>query len=507
MSPLDVVVDGTKSEWNKEWVIVRSFVNKYNLAAKYPEYKEKILGMRTKEAGSVFRLSTFSNDQTDDIPVYEFYHEKCDALPNGRYLLFVSDDVVLMDIDLPYREVPVFRISPNNIMGTPYGYSPMFDIFPIQEGINSMASMIMTNNNAFGVQNIWVKRGSGIDLVNLGGAMNVIESDDKPEPIQLTASSPEAYKWLDFLIQSGETISGVSSVTRGQPEASLKSGAALALVQSMSLQFISGLQQSYIRLIEEVGTTLIQILKDYATTPKVIAIVGKNNRSLLKEFTGENISAINRVVVDVGNPLSRTIAGRVEIAQQMLQMQLIKNPQDYFTILETGRLETAYDGERLENLNIQRENERMLEGTVPLVSPMDSHRIHIMEHRSVLSDPELREGNPDLVNAVMEHVNDHLNMLRQADPDLLAIIGEQALAPAGANQAMPGTPGGDGMSQPPLGSLEESTISSVTQGQSGTPSAGEQISGQNVQEQIPQPAKPAGQFENLPTNPQDLIPR
>ena len=75
-----------------------------------------------------------------------------------------------------------------------------------------------------------------------------------------------------MLIQSMETISGISSVTRGNPEASLKSGTALALIQSMSLQFISGLQQNYVKLIEDVGTNLINILKDYAKTPKTIAI-------------------------------------------------------------------------------------------------------------------------------------------------------------------------------------------------------------------------------------------
>jgi hypothetical protein len=417
-------------------------------------------------------------------------------------MLFVSDDVILMDMDLQYREVPIFRIAPNNIMGTPYGYSPMFDIFPIQEGINTMASMIMTNNNAFGVQNIWVPRNSGINLVSLGGAMNVIESDQKPEPIQLTASSPEAYKWLDFLIQSSEVISGVSSVTRGQPEASLESGAALALVQSMSLQFISGLQQSYIRLIEEVGTSLIQILKDYSTTPKVVAIVGKNNRSLLKEFTGESVSAINRVVVDVGNPLSRTIAGRVEIANNMMQMQVIKNPQDYFTVLETGRLDSMFEGEKQENLNIQRENEKFLEGEVPLVSPLDSHSIHIMEHRSVLSDPDLR-NDPKLVNAVMNHIAEHMRMLRETDPDLLAMVGQQALPPVGANGPLPGQPGGDGITSPPP---TNDTTQQTMQGQSATPSPGEQISGTNLQDQIPEPATPPGQFKNLPTNPQDLIP-
>ena len=180
----------------------------------------------------------------------------------------------------------------------------------------------MTNQNAFLVQSLYVPRGADISVNTLGEGMNIVEGNAKPEPLQMSATPAEAFEFLKEIVQSMETLSGVNSVARGNPEASLKSGTALALVQSMALQFMSGLQQSYIKLIEDTGSSLIQILKDFAAAPRVIAIVGKNNRPLLREFTGESISAINRVVVDVGNPLSRSIAGRVQMAEQLLQIKL-----------------------------------------------------------------------------------------------------------------------------------------------------------------------------------------
>jgi carbon monoxide dehydrogenase subunit G len=235
----------------------------------------------------------------------------------------------------------------------------MFDVFPIQEGINSLYSTIMTNQNAFGVQNLFVPRDSDIAIASLQAGMNIIEGNSKPEPINFTQTPGEVFKFLEMLIQTAETISGVNSVARGNPEASLKSGTALALVQSMSLQFMSGLQQSYVKMIEDVGTALITMLKDFAVTPKVVALVGKNNRPLLKEFTGEEISSINRVVVDVGNPLSKTIAGRVQMAEQMLQMNMFKNPQEYLQVINTGRLDAMFEGEMNELFLIRSENERL----------------------------------------------------------------------------------------------------------------------------------------------------
>lgn len=507
LSPFDVVVDGTKEAWDNDWVMIRTFKNRFDLMAKYPEMADKIKGLPNKNQSSVYRLAVFSNDDTDDIPVYEFYHKRTEAMPDGRYLLFLDGDIVLLDAPMPYRVIPVFRIAPSDIMGTPYGYTPMFDIFPIQEGINSLYSTIMTNQNAFGVQNLFVPKDSDIAFESLQAGMNIIQGNTKPEPINLTQTPAEIFKFLEMLIGAAETVSGVNSVARGNPEASLKSGAALALVQSMSLQFISGLQQSYVKLIEDVGTALISILKDFATTPKVIALVGKNNKAELKEFTGEQISAINRVVVDVGNPLARTIAGRVQMAEQLLQMNLIKSPQQYFQVMNTGRLDTMYEGEERELLLIKSENERLMEGEMVLAASLDAHRQHIMEHKAVLADPDLRKDNA-LVNNVLTHITQHIDLLRNTDPDLLALIGEQPLPPL--QQPMAPTPTGESIpvqgqqAGPPNRTLERSPMNDIMAAQGG---AGQETiqSMEGIPAELPKMPKPPAPFQNLPTNPQEMV--
>lgn len=450
LSPMDVVVDGTKESWNNEWILTRTYANRFNLMAKYPEHADKIKGLPSKNDATNYRLTVFTNDDTDDVAVYEFFHKRTEAMPDGRYLLFVDSDIVLLDTKMPYRTMPIFRIAANDILGTPYGYSPIFDVFPLQEAMNALYSSIMTNQNAFGVQNVFVPRNANLSVANLDSGMNVIEGDAEPKPLNLANTPKEIFDFLQMLIRDSETISGVNSVARGNPESSLKSGTALALVQSMSLQFMSGLQQSYVKLIEDVGTALLQILKDFATTPKVIAMVGKNNRSYLREFTGESISAINRVVVDVGNPLSRTLAGRVQMAEQMMQMKLIVDPKQYFQILETGRLEVSFEGEMSELLLIKSENEKLLDGDNPIVSPLDEHKTHIMEHRAVLADPDLR-SDPVLVKVVLDHIENHMNMLKNTDPALLNLIGEQSLAPPPPGPP-PGMPAGpSGPVPPPMG--------------------------------------------------------
>jgi hypothetical protein len=504
LSPFDVAMDGNKESQNHDWLLPRTWKSKYDLAAKYPEHADKILALPTKsELENYKSFDTGLFQDTDDVAVYEFYHRRSEAMPDGRYLVFLSEDIVLYDGPLPYRVIPIFRIAPADILGTPYGYTTVFDLLPMQQAINSLYSTILTNQNAFGVQNILVPRGSDIAISQLSGGLNIIEANIQngmePKALNLTNTPAEIFQFAEMLKTEMEVISGVNSVARGQPEASLKSGSALALVQSMAIQFMSGLAASYVALIEDVGTAMILALRDFAAVPRVAAIVGRANRSYMKEFKGDDLSNVNRVIVDVGNPLARTTAGRVEMAKELLQMQAITNATQYFTVINTGKLDVMFEGEQAEMLLIKGENEKMMEGQDVPVIDLDNHKEHIQEHKAILSDPDLRQ-NPQLTKLVLDHIQGHIMALRNADPDLLGLLGQQPLAPPqpppGAQPpAGPGGPSGpggpppspDGGSAPPAGPT--------------VPAAGPT---QPPTGRLPAMPKPPGEFSNLPTNPADV---
>jgi hypothetical protein len=493
VSPFDVVFDSTKEDPSKhEWVLVRSFKNRFDLAAKYPEHEDEILKQETKSDKERYNLHNAFGEQTDDISVYEFYHKKTESMTDGRYLLFIESNTILMDAPMPYRKLPIYRISPGDILGTPYGYTDTFDLLPIQDALNSLYSTILTNQNTFGVQNILSPRGTDVNPSALSGGLNFIEYNaqvGKPEALNLTSTPPEIFNFIGVLEKAMETVSGVNSVSRGNPEASLQSGNALALVQSMSIQFISGLQQSYVKLIEDVGTGLIQMLQDFASVPRIATIVGVSNRTYMKEFTGDDLSSINRIIVDVGNPLARTTAGRVQMAEQMLQMQIIKTPEQYISVINTGKLETMTDGIDRQLLLVKAENEKMVRGTPVQALAIEPHSLHIKEHRDVLADPDLKE-NPQLVSIILDHINEHLQLLRTTDPELLMHIGEQPLGPVGGSPANQPDPNQQ-INQGAMGDNPE-----VMQQQPAAPDIN-----------LPQPASPPAPFENMPTDPAQLLPQ
>jgi hypothetical protein len=451
LSCFDVVFDPTKEHTDHDWITTRSFKNKYDMSAKYPEFEDRITALGTNTVNKTKLFDSFGYNDSDDVPVYEFYHKRTESMPDGRYMLMLADDIVLIDSPLPYRRIPVYRVAPSNILGTPFGYTPMFDILPIQDAVDSLYSTILTNQTAFGVQNVVVPKGADVNINSLAGGLNIIEMNmqmGRPEPLNLTATPAEVFNFLGSLERVMETISGVNSVARGNPEPSLRSGSALALVQSMTLQFMSGLQQEYVKLMEDLGTGLIDLLKDFASVPRVAMIGGKNNKPYMKEFVGEDLSGINRVVVDVGNPLMKTTAGRVQMADNLLQYGVIKDPRQYFEVISSGNLDTATEDLQRQDLLIRAENEMLVSGEKPMAIAVDDHAAHIMDHRGVLSDPDLRK-DALLVQNTLTHIQEHIELLKSTDPNLLMLIGQQSLQapPVPEGQAMnpgelpPGTEG------------------------------------------------------------------
>lgn len=440
------------------WAAPRRWVNKWDLAAKYPESVEDILSAPTRLGANMkghwvlgYSHGTDVFEQ-DEVEVFEFLHKPTEALPAGRRCLFVGG-AVLDDGPMPYRRMPIFRMQAGMQDGSCFGYTMTFDLTPIQAAVDSLASTIASNQAAFGVQSILIPKGSSIDKTQVSKGLQVLSYDmalGKPEALQLTKTAPETFTFLASLVSAMETLSGVSSVVRGDPQASLKSGSALAMVASQALQYTVDLQASYIALLEDVTTGAIEDYQDFATLPQVALIAGKSNRSRAKEWVGEDLKGVTRVTIDVGNALSKTLAGRSDIASQLLQTGLIKDPREFIEVLVTGRLEPVTEGSYSEMLLVRSENERMSEGVQCGVLDTDDHVLHIKEHRVIVASPSARE-EPEVVAAYVDHQAKHMEALRLTDPLLLSVLG---IAVPPDNVGAPPPAIGPGAGPPPPGVAE-----------------------------------------------------
>lgn len=440
--PIDVIRD-TKLESfrNRDWIILREYENKYNLMAKFPEFAREIMNTTASvPAQQHYRFNGNWIFSTDQIPVYRFLHSKTPALTNGRITLMLGDGTVLSDGNLPYRHIPVSRVSPRDVIGQSHGHAPMFDLVPLNDNLNMLYSTILTNQETFGTQNILAPAGSNIDVEQLIGGLTLIEYNSavgKPEPAELLQTPAEIFNTVNLLTTAAERISGVNSVTRGNAPTADSSGALAALLQQMAIEFSAPAQASYTELLEDLGTTTVQVLQDFANIPRIITIAGKANRSNTIEFKQADLSGVDRVLVDSANPMSKTTPGKMQIAQLLLQNKVITTPDELLSILNDGILEPMTEGKTMELLGLAAENESLMNGEQVPVILTDDHLLHIIEHAPMLADPEARK-NPAVIQIVTAHINGHVGALSDpANAVLFHLLGRPVVPP----QAAPAPPG------------------------------------------------------------------
>lgn len=449
--PMDVVRDvSLTSAVSGTWWMTKAFKNRWDLIARFPEQREALLAAPSiRDPIRNFKIDAFAMTTNNDlIEVFEFYHDRTAAVPQGRYCMFLYSGQPLLASVLPYHSLPLYRLSAGEIGGQPFGYGTIFDLLNIQEAIDGAYSTVQTNQATFGVQNIMAPKGANLSPTQVTEGLTLIEYNagpggGKPEAINFTATAPETFNYLDRLERALEQLTGINSVVRGEAPGAGMSGSAMALLQSQAVQFAQGLQSSYVKLLEDIGTATIATLRDYATTKRVVAIVGKSNRSNLQEFTGDDLSTVNRVTVDVGNPIMRTTAGKLQIAQDLLGAKLITNPIEYLGVLETGNLDTMTEGPMNQLMAVKAENESLTDGKEVSAMILDDHKLHISEHATIISDPAVR-NDPSRLGAVMAHVQEHWAMW--SDPANAGIL--QAIGQTPAPGAQPGPAPAGGMAPP-----------------------------------------------------------
>lgn len=449
--PIDVVRECWGENAKSSWKIIREFKNKYDLAAKYPDLADRIIAI--SEASDMLHRYSNINYNTkvseDFIPVWTFYHDKTEAVPNGRLVTFVGADIDMSDGSLPFKGLPVYPISPAPWHGTPFGYTVAYDLLGIQTNLDALNSIVATNQMNYGVQNVLLPRGGEYNVFALAQGLNGIDYDPKigePKPLNLLQTPKEIIENITRLEHKQETLSGVNATARGNIDRDM-SGAALALIASQAVQFNAGLQQSYNFLLESVGTGVIEIIQEYATTPRIASIAGKSNRARVQEFKGSDLDGINRVACEQVNPVSKTAAGRLQMAKDMMSSNppLITTAQHYFEVLTTGNLESLYEHETSQIMLIRSENEDLGDGKQVSAVITDRHKLHIQEHATVLDSPEART-DPKIIKLATDHINQHIQLLKTTDPNLLQLLGEQPLSqPPGP------PPGAPGQAGPPKG--------------------------------------------------------
>lgn len=262
--------------------------------------------------------------------------------------------------------------------------------------------------------------------------------------MNLTATSPETFKYADMLKQQMMEMINLNGALRGTPPSGANSGVAIATLSANGIEFSTSLQEA---LNDCLSRTIKHAIRCYVVfgpgVQRKVMISGTNNQVMPKEYTGDQLRSISGIKISTQNPLMQTIAGRLEIGDKLLQM-----PKDlwgkYVSILEGQPLQKMYQDELSEDDLIEAENEEMSKGTQVPSLITDDHAKHIQKHAAALSDPKIRlEGQR--IQIFLAHIEEHYNLALEQDPGLTAMIRTGKMPEGGIQSPVP----------PPGGMLEE----------------------------------------------------
>ena len=455
VGPLDIFYDHTVPRWKDlDWVEVRTCKNRWDLIAQFPELEKEIRALPSTQdwRGQAKGGAVGAASEDDLVWCYEVYHRKTPSLPKGRMVMYADEKTVFFDGINRYDGIPIEPCIPEPVFGMLLGYPAFSNLLPAQEMLDHSFSAWATNQSAFAVQNVACPRGANVSVQNILG-MNWISyspqnvpGGGKPEAMQLTATSGETIKFIDVLENHMVKMSNVSGAMRGSLPPGVTSGTAIATLTTNAIEFMEPFSKALNVCLQKTVMHAMHCYRLFAETERLVRMVGKNFQSYSKEFVGSDLDPIVAVKLERSNPLLKTLAGRMEVGDKLIQMGAVKSTQDYMSVLEGAPVSTMYDVDLSENDLIEAENEAFLEGSQVLTLITDDHPRHIMKHKALLNDPAVRLHNQN-VGTILEHIREHEQMAMDPANAALVAMANTGKMPQLPPPGPPGAPGG-GMGAP-----------------------------------------------------------
>jgi hypothetical protein len=407
-SILDVARDPTVRTWDKvPWVVVRTYENKHELAARYPELATRIRGLSFKGAASddefledvldvVARNSSTFNGDT--IPVYNFYHVAGNAVQGGLAFTCLSDSIWLGEPTSnpyanaeqpPHAHLPVKRLAPDTMWGTTLGDTNVFDTLGLSDATNILWSTQVTNLTRWGIGILGVAKGAGLSKDTLGNGASYLEyapvagapNGGMPTPLEPPTAPQEMAKVLEAFRGLLAQGLGLNDVAMGQLPFAGMPAALVAQLIEQAHQYQDAFYNAIVRFESDCATHELNCLKRFAQNSRTYETPTDSKGWAQREFTGEDLNAVSRVAFEPVPPIANSLAGKQMQLETMMQMAQAQGPLTFPDIVEfyaTGALPPSLKEIQNNNLRIaemqeQLRNARYLQGPngpQPILDPI-----------------------------------------------------------------------------------------------------------------------------------------
>jgi hypothetical protein len=307
MMPSDVAFD-YDARGELEWLVLRHWVNKYNLAAQVekrgtPEALDLAQRIRaftyTVDRNDIsFELRSGKGDSaartrlhSDEVPLFELRHVKTPACPQGRWARCLSGDLPLDEGPERYftkagSDLACYRIQAGRRYGTPRSYTSAHDMLGLQRAVDALTSIAYSNLAGLGLNAIVSYEGSDFKADDVReGLLNITVKDPtlKPDLLEFGSTPKEGLDLRNQLKADMGTKGGMDALSMGRDTRQL-AASAMALLDTKTQRAVSGTRGAFNELRREMATGLLKRFEQFGKASRTLPMVAGKSKRLL--FSG-----------------------------------------------------------------------------------------------------------------------------------------------------------------------------------------------------------------------------
>jgi hypothetical protein len=401
-------------------LMLRSYVNVWDLRARYPEKADEIIPTRD--------ITTYDYnlceelDLQDHVLVLEFYYRSSHACDAGMYFSMcptcvldeVQDNPIPRDGKdaLELGNLPCVYLSDIDVDGEIYG-SPsalgMVDGQLLYDKLTTNFAM----NIAFFCNPKWMFPKNSCDPKSLGNIPGLyVEYTSTPPELAVTpAITQDQFAMRASVLENMEKTFGVYSVSRGAPPPGTRAASQLYYYDEQEAQLNAPFKRKFDAAIEGLDALTLSIIAEkYAgDKQRIVWILGSDNQWISETLDVSALKKPYTIRVKASSNLPDSKFARLNALFELYQM----NPNQItwnqlMEMIDFGQQEKLIDYARMAVMTAERENELLQSGKdCPAPAAFEIHLDHWRVHSKLAQTPNFKWQPKEVQRAVEEHIGAH----------------------------------------------------------------------------------------------------
>ena len=347
----------------------------------------------------------------DHVVVYKFFHKKTEFLPNGAYIEFTKDAILVDEQNrFSHDKLNFVRLTDMDVPNVLNGVSNYETILPLQKMYDNLSTLI-AKNIYLTAHAKWVMPKGACKIEQLGNDNTVVQyqGDIAPQLVQSSPNPREVYDFREQIKQDMQTTYGSQGIARGEIPKGITAASALQFLNELENERNSTDISKHSFLILDIAKMSIAVAGDNYSVEdgRMLRIVGDSNKHLIKHFDVANLNKDYDIRFDNSTGLPETKAAKIQrIMDTMQRNPTLFSPERWEELLDLGSSERLIKLATDALQAADSENEDILAGEpVGLPEDWEDHIAHWDSHvRAVQSRIFKEEATPEIKDAMKNHI-------------------------------------------------------------------------------------------------------